>query len=91
MEYTFLAPYEFEGNEYKSIELNVEGVKGSDIAAVKKQWTVAGYQAPVPALDSEFCAMSAARVSKQPLEFFESLPSKDYVGLTLRISNFLMG
>ena len=90
MEYVFLEPYKFEDKEYKSIELSVENIKGYDIAAVKRQWTAVGYQAPVPALDSEFCAMVAARVSKQPLEFFENLPSKDYIGLTLRVSNFLM-
>lgn len=90
MEYVFTKPYEFEGKEYKSIEFDLEGLKGSDIAAAKREFNRGGNFAAVPSADSEFCAMILARVAKQPLEFFEQLPAKDYCAITQLVSNFLL-
>lgn len=93
MVYTFKKPYEFEGKTYESIEFDLDNLKGSDVAAAKKAFTAAGGFAPVPAADSEFCALVLERVvsPKQPTEFFQGLPANEYVKLTQIISNFLLG
>lgn len=90
MKYTFNKPYEFEGKKYESIEFDLESLKGSDIAAAKKRFTAAGNFSAIPAADSEFCAMILAQASKQPQEFFDNLPAKDYCSLTQQVSNFLL-
>lgn len=87
--YEFEKPYEFEGKEYESIEFDLESLKGSDISAVKKQFALEGNFSVVPAMDSDFCALLLARVTKQPLEFFMEMPAKDYNKLTQQVSNFL--
>lgn len=90
-EYTFTVPYEFEGKTYEKLEFDLNSLKGSDISAVKKQYAGAGNFSPVPASDSDFCAMILARLLKQPIEFFEEMPAKDYSRLTQQVSNFLLG
>lgn len=90
MEYTFKTPFEFEGKEYKSLTFNLEDLKGSDIAAAKKQFTAAGNFSALPSADSEFCALILARLTKLPVEFFNDLPAKDYCALTQSVSNFLL-
>lgn len=89
MEYVFDKPYEFEGKTYEKIEFDLDGLKGSDISAVKKQFAAAGNFSVIPALDSDFCAMLLARITRQPLEFFLELPAKDYNKLTQQVGNFL--
>lgn len=91
MEYVFSKPYNFEGKEYQSIEFNIENLKGSDIAAAKRQFAKEGNFVAVPAADSEFCALILSKVAKQPLEFFTELPAKDYFAITQQVSNFLLG
>ena len=90
MEYVFSKPYEFEGKEYKSIEVNLDELKGSDIAAVKRQFNRAGNFSAIPSTDSEFCAMILARAAKLPIQFFDSMPAKDYCAITQEVSNFLL-
>lgn len=90
MKHVFSKPYEFEEKEYKEIEINLEELKGSDVAAVKTQFSAAGKFAAVPTTDLEFCIMLAARVAKQPIEFFTELPAKDYCAIAQGVSNFLL-
>ena len=60
------------------------------ISAAKKEMTGAGIFAPVPASDSDFCAILLARLCKLPREFFSAMPAKDYAKLTQEVSNFLL-
>lgn len=88
MKYTFSKPYEFEGKTYEEIELDLESFKGSDISAVKRQFTASGLRSLAPIFDSDFCAMVAARASKQPLEFFNQMPAHDYLVITATVTDF---
>lgn len=88
--YTFSKPYEFEGETYESIEFDLESLKGSDISAAKKTFSAAGGFSPLPATDSDFCALILARLTKKPVEFFNDMPAKDYCNLTQQVSNFLL-
>ena len=89
-EYVFVKPYVFEGKTYEKIEFDLEGLKGSDISAVKKQWSASGNNSPLPVADSDFCAMIVARLIKQPFEFMMEMPGKDYNRITMQVMNFLL-
>lgn len=86
----FSVPYEFEGETYTELEYDFSGLKGSDIAEIKKAWAGAGNYSPLPTTDSDFCARILAKVCKKPLEFFEDMPAKDYCQLTQAVTNFLI-
>jgi hypothetical protein len=90
MKHVFNAPVTFEGTEYKELDLKLEEMTGRDISAAKREWAVSGNFSPVPSADMDFCAILAAKASKQPLEFMQALPAREYTRLTQAVSNFLM-
>lgn len=90
MIHKFLKPFEFEGQTYESIEFDLESLKGSDISAAKKSFNARGGYSPIPATDSDFCALLLERLTKKPLDFFEALPANEYCSLTQKVSNFLL-
>jgi hypothetical protein len=90
MKHVFDKPVTFEGTEYTELEMNLDSLTGKDISQAKRLWAGAGNFSPVPAADMDFCAALAAQASKQPLEFFEALPAKEYTKLTQAVSNFLL-
>ena len=91
MKYEFSKPYKFEGKEYKTIEIPLEEMTGADFAACKRSWAKEGNFSALPAMDSEFAARVAAKLAKQPVEFFEAMPAGDYCKITQAVSNFLLG
>lgn len=91
MEHKFAKPYNFEGKDYESISFDLDALTGRDIAAAKREFAAAGNFSAVPAADSEFCALVLARACKQPKEFFDGLPAKEYCALTQQVTNFLLG
>lgn len=90
MTHKFKKPYVFEDKEYKEIKFDLEALKGSDIAAAKREFAATGNFSAVPAADSEFCALVLARACKLPKEFFDNLSAKDYCALTQQVTNFLL-
>lgn len=91
MIHVFSKPYVFEDEEVKEIEIDLESLKGSDIAAAKKEFSQEGNFAVLLASDPVFCMMLAARLTKRPKEFFDDLPGKDYLAISQEIQNFLLG
>ena len=91
MEYVFKKPYEFEGKTYEKLECDLDSLKGSDIAEVKRQFSKEGNFTILPATDNDFCARVLARACKLPLEFFTQMSAKDYLQVTQEVSNFLLG
>lgn len=91
MKHVFSKPYEFEGKTYESLEFDLATLTGADISAAKKEFVATGSFSPLPATDSDFCAILLARLVKQPIEFFAALPAREYCSLTQKVSNFLMG
>ena len=91
MKYVFSKPYEFEGKTFNDIDLALDSLKGSDISAVKKQFAAGGNFAVFPTVDTDFCILLAARLAKQPVEFFNEMPAPDYCSIAQQVSNFLIG
>lgn len=91
MIHEFEKPYTFEEAEYKELEINLDGLKGSDMAAVKKEWTKAGNFSVAPGTDMDFCMLILVRATKKPVEFFEQLPAREFLAVTAMVTNFLHG
>ena len=90
MKYTFKKPYEFEEVTYTEIEYDLESLTGADISAAKRQYATAGNFSPMPTTDLDFCAFILAKATKQPIEFFNEMPARDYCAITQTVVNFLM-
>lgn len=90
MKHEFAKAYEFDGKTFESIEFDLSNLKGSDVSAAKKEFAAMGNYSPLPATDSDFCALLLCRLTKQPLEFFLELPAPEYCALTQKVSNFLI-
>ena len=91
MKYILSKEYEFEGQKYTEIELNLDVLTGKDVSAVKREWARAGNISPLVAVDTDFCVYLAATAAKLPIEFMENLPAKDYCAIGQEVSNFLLG
>lgn len=90
MKHVFSKPFEFEGKEYKEIDIKLDALTGRDISVAKREWAGDGNFSPVPASDQDFCVAVAAKASKLPIEFFYALPAREYTKLTQAVSNFLL-
>lgn len=85
-------PYVFEGKTYKELDLSgLEEVTAGTLESVGRQVSKKnpGINPAVLEMSTPFCHMLAARVAKQPLEFFQRLPAKDGIALKAMITNFL--
>lgn len=87
----FIKPFEFEGVDYESVELDLDSLKGSDLSAAKKQWQRAGNVASAVTLDIDFCIYVATLACDQPIEFFNGLPAKEYNKVYGEVFSFLNG
>lgn len=89
MKHKFAKPYKFDDIEFTEIELDLDALTGKDISSAKRVWAMAGNFSPMPSADMDFCAALAAQASKQPIEFFEQLPAREFNKVTQMVSNFL--
>lgn len=90
MKHVLAEPFEFEGKKYEEIEMALESLKGSDMSSVKKQFAAQGEFSPMPAADSDYCMMIAARAAKLPIEFFYELPAPEYYAIAQAVGSFLI-
>lgn len=90
MKFTLSAPYNFEGNDFAEIELDLEKLTGRDVSAAKRAWQRGGNFSPLITVDTDFCAYLGAKAAGMPFEFVEGLPAKDYCRISQAVSNFLM-
>jgi hypothetical protein len=91
MEYTFLKPYEFEGEKYEKIDIDLDKASGWMTEKATRLYRRNGGTATVPYFEGEWCVFILHELTNLPLEFFKGLPAKDYCELTLNVSNFFVG
>ena len=89
MKHIFSKPYKFDDAEFTEIDLDLDSLTGKDISSAKRIWSMAGNFSPMPSTDMDFCAALAAQASNQPIEFFESMPAREFNKITQAVSNFL--
>lgn len=91
MQVTFKNKYNFEGKEFESINLDLDGLKGSDIIDAQRQFTQSGNFSAVISTDTNFQLIIASKAAAQPLEFFNELPAPEFMKVTQAVQNFLLG
>lgn len=90
--FVFRKPYEFEGKGYDRIDLSgLERLKTRDLIAIHKGMEKSGSVSTTPEFTLEHACIVAARATKLPIEFFQSLPPNEGLTLKNRIVNFLYG
>ena len=87
---TFSKPHNFDGKDVAGIELDLDGLRGSDITDAYRQYTAAGNFSAVVSTDPNFCMLLAAAAGKQPLEFFTELGAADFMYVHQTVQNFLL-
>ena len=92
IEIIFDKPYNFEGTEHKSINIDVDKLKGSDIIRIGELYkkTIKN-PSSIKLLDERFAIMVAAEASGQSIEFFENLPASEFNSITAQVMGFLTG
>lgn len=100
MKLTFNETYEFEGKKYDELDLPLEDLNGAQLRKYQKDYIAskrnaheklqAGNLLVTVSGDPEFAVFIAASASKQPIEFFEQLPAKEYISAIAQISAFLL-
>jgi hypothetical protein len=92
MHIRFKNPYIFEGETHEGIDLDLDGLKGSDLEKAQEIVSVQRKRmgSAVPELSKAYCAQVAALSAKVPCEFISGLPAKEYARVTLEVQNFLL-
>ncbi|MBT2717552.1 MULTISPECIES: phage tail assembly protein [Bacillaceae] len=86
----FNKPYQFEGNEYKEIDLSkLEDLTGEDLLEADKQFAASGQFAVVTEMSMGYCFIIAALTIGQPIEFFNKLPAKEVMKVKNQVIGFL--
>lgn len=85
----FKKPYVFEGETHEGIQLDFEPLTGKDMIETAKQYNARGNFAVLPAYDTGFCALIAARASNKPAQFIEGLPLGDFNQVVSKVTRFL--
>lgn len=84
----FRKPYEFEGEEYKEIDLSgIENLTTKDLTAADKQFVTQGNVAAMNEMSVGYACIIASKAAKKPIEFFENLPANEGI----KIKNIVMG
>lgn len=77
-------PYQFEGQEYKEIDLSgLQKLTAQDLIAAEKQYAATGQASAVTEMSIGYACIVAATATKKPVEFFNGLPAPE----TIKIKN----
>lgn len=89
---TFRRPYQFEGEDVESIDLNgLEDITAADLIKAGNYTRRKGVSASMPETTLEFCFYVASQVSGRPLEFFDKLGARDALKVKNTVFSFFYG
>jgi hypothetical protein len=85
---TFKKPYNFEGKEYKEIDLQgLDKLSTNDLIEADRQFNQSGNVAIMNEMTIGYSCIIASKATGYPIEFFERLPAAD----GLKVKNTVMG
>jgi hypothetical protein len=88
MKVVFKKPFNFEGKEYKEIDLsNIESLATKDLIESDKIFNNSGQVALMNEMATGYTCILASKATNLPIEFFENLPAKE----GLKVKNKVMG
>lgn len=89
MEIKFGKTHEFEGKEYKSLTLDLDGLTGKSLVDASKEARLLGDASTVQELGPTYLAVVAAKAAKVPVDMIISLSAKDFTKVKTAVQNFL--
>jgi hypothetical protein len=88
----FKKPVTWEGSTYTEVDLSsLENLKASDMIQVQRTMEKSGSVSVLPELSLEYALLFAAKATKIPVEFFQSLPPKEAIKVKNRVTSFFFG
>ena len=91
MKHIFNKPFTFEGQEYKELDLNLEGLTGDDLISVERELTATGTVVVTMQTSQAACLLIAAKAAKVPSELIRALPLNEASKLAMAVQGFLLG
>jgi hypothetical protein len=89
MKHVLAKPFTFEGAEYTELDIDLDGLKGSDLVNIEQELTAKGVATVMPEISKQYQMHVAARAAKVPVELIEALPMKEASAITVKVVNFL--
>lgn len=83
-------PFEFEGKEYKELDVDLDVMTGKDITDELNILLSTGHMSASAPLDVIFQAHLAARAAKVPVELILALPAPQFMYICQLVQNFLL-
>ncbi len=82
---------EYKGTEYKELELDLDGLTGTQLIKAKNQLSTNTFTMDniTPQLSMEFQARVAAEAANVPYDVILALSAKDFVQVTNAVRDFL--
>lgn len=88
----FRKPFVFEDQTYESVDLSgLEDMSARDMIQAQRIMEKSGSINVLPEMSLEYACIFASRATKMPVEFFQSLPSKEAIKLKNKVTNFFYG
>lgn len=86
---TFKKPHDFEGTEYKEIDLSgIENLTTGDLIRADGQFGEIGQFAVMNEMTTGYACIVAAQATHKPVEFFQQLPAVEGVKLKRLVMGF---
>lgn len=87
---TLSKPFEWCGETYEQINMDFDGLTGSDMEAIDDELRAMNIQVPFPAHSRQYQRLLAARAAGVPSDMLEKLPLGDYYKIVRAAQNFLL-
>lgn len=87
----FKEPYNFEGKEYKELDLSgIQELTADDLCNAQKMLTDMGTVVTMPEIDYTYNLILAAKATKLPLEFFKALPGRYAAKIKVMVTGYFL-
>lgn len=85
----FKKPYQFEGQEYKEIDLSgLQKLTAQDLVAAETQYAATGQASALTEMSIGYTCIVAATATKKPVEFFNGLPAPEIIKIKNIVTSF---
>ncbi|VFQ46916.1 phage tail assembly protein [Desulfoluna butyratoxydans] len=81
----------FEGKEINTINLDLEGLTGEDMAQAEREYLAMGGQMTSLTLSHAYCHCLAARAADFSVETIRSMSARDSTNIAMEVQLFLHG
>ena len=82
-------PYQFQGQEYKEIDLSgLQKLTAQNLIEAERQYVATGQAAAVTEMSIGYACIVAAMATNKPVEFFNGLPAPEIIKVKNVVTTF---